>query len=76
MTQKSNFFFPEKKKKKARKGNFNQMVSLCSPGHPATHSVDQDSPKLTEHYLPQPLVLGMRVCPTLAWLQTLFLREG
>jgi hypothetical protein len=45
-------------------GLFQDTVSLCSPGCPGTHSVDQAGLELTEIHLPLPpsQVLGLKAC--------------
>ena len=46
---------------------FRDRVSLCSPGCPGTHSVDQAGLELTEIHLPlSSSVLGLKVCSTTA----------
>jgi hypothetical protein len=56
---------------------FWDKVSLCSPGCPGTHSVDQAGFKLREIHLPLPLMCWDKrhVSPYLSW-NLLFLRQG
>jgi hypothetical protein len=43
---------------------FRDRVSLCSPGCPGTHSVDQDGLKLRNLPASASQVLGLKVCTT------------
>ena len=45
--------------------DFWDRISLCRPGCPGTHSVDQASLELTEIRLP---LLGLKECATITWL--------
>jgi hypothetical protein len=47
---------------------FQNRVSLCSPGCPGTHSVDQASLKLRNPPASASQVLGLKACATTAWL--------
>jgi hypothetical protein len=51
---------------------FWDWVSLCSPGCPGTHFVDQAGLELTEIRLPVSQILGLKLCTTNAWLSQLF----
>jgi hypothetical protein len=48
---------------------FRDRVSVCSPGCPGAHSIDQ--PGLEVRYLPASAsqVLGLKTCTTTAWLK-------
>jgi hypothetical protein len=46
---------------------FQDRVSLCSPGCPGTHSVDQAGLKLRNLPASVCQVLGLKVCATIAW---------
>jgi hypothetical protein len=49
---------------------FQDRVSLCSPGYPGTHSVDQVGLKITAICLPLPPgILGLKVCTTTTQLK-------
>jgi hypothetical protein len=52
---------------------FQDRVSLCSPGCPGTHSVDQAGLKLRNPPASAPQVLGLKVCTTIAQLKNGFL---
>jgi hypothetical protein len=47
---------------------FRDRVSLCSPGCPGTHSVDQAGLELRSLPASASRVLGLKVCATTAWL--------
>jgi hypothetical protein len=47
---------------------FRDRVSLCSPGCPGTHSVDQAGLKLRNPTASASQVLGLKACATTAWL--------
>jgi hypothetical protein len=47
---------------------FWDRVSLCSPGCPGTHSVDQAGLELRNSPASASQVLGLKVCATTAWL--------
>jgi hypothetical protein len=49
------------------------MVSLCSPGCPGTHSVDQAGLELRNLLASASQVLGLKACATTAWLCSLVL---
>jgi hypothetical protein len=49
---------------------FRDRVSLCSPGCPGTHSVDQADLELRN--LPASQVVGLKACATTAWLVIFF----
>jgi hypothetical protein len=49
------FFFPR------------DRVSLCSPGCPGTHSVDQSGLELRNPPASASQVLGLNVCATITW---------
>jgi hypothetical protein len=53
---------------------FQDRVSLCSPGCPGTHSVDQAGPKLRNLPASASQVLGLKVCVTTAWLKRYVLK--
>jgi hypothetical protein len=53
---------------------FRDRVSLCSPGCPRTHSVDQAGLELRNPSASASLVLGLKACATTAWLGIEFLR--
>jgi hypothetical protein len=44
---------------------FQERVSLCSPGCPGTHFVDQDGLELRNLPASASLVLGLKVCATM-----------
>jgi hypothetical protein len=52
---------------------FQDRVSLCSPGCPGTHSVDQAGLKLRNLLASASWVLGLKAGPTMPWLQFLSL---
>jgi hypothetical protein len=52
---------------------FRDRVSLCSPGCPGTHSVDQADLKLRNSPASASQVLGLKACATTARLGILFL---
>jgi hypothetical protein len=54
---------------------FRDRVSLCSPGCPGTHSVDQACLKLRDLPASASQVLGLKACATTARL-VLFLKRG
>jgi hypothetical protein len=47
---------------------FRDRVSLCSPGYPGTHSVDQAGLELRNPPASASQVLGLKVCATTAQL--------
>jgi hypothetical protein len=47
---------------------FRDRVSLCSPGSPGTHSVDQAGLELRDPPAPASRVLGLKACATTAQL--------
>jgi hypothetical protein len=47
---------------------FQGRVSLCSPGCPGTHSVDQAGLELRNLPASASQVLGLKVCAATAWL--------
>jgi hypothetical protein len=47
---------------------FQDRVSLCSPGFPGTHSVEQAGPKLRNPPASAFQVLRLKACTTSAWL--------
>jgi hypothetical protein len=47
---------------------FQDRVSLCSPGCPGTHSVDQAGLELRNLPASASQVLGLKACATTAWL--------
>ena len=47
---------------------FRDRVSLCSPGCPGTHSVDQADLELRNPPASASQVLGLKVCTTTTWL--------
>jgi hypothetical protein len=51
---------------------FRDRVSLCSPGCPGTHSVDQAGLKLRNSPASSSQVLGLKVCATTAWRSSRF----
>ena len=55
---------------------FGDRVSLCSPGCPGTHSVDQAGLELRNLPASASQVLGLKVCTTTAWLFVCFSRQG
>jgi hypothetical protein len=48
------------------------MVSLCSPGYPGTHSVDQAGLELRNPPTSASQVLGLKACATTARLEVCF----
>jgi hypothetical protein len=48
---------------------FQDRVSLCSPGCPGTHFVDQAGLELRNLPASASQVLGLQACATTAWLQ-------
>jgi hypothetical protein len=52
---------------------FLDRVSLCSPGCPGTHSVDQAGLELRNRPSSTSGVLGLKGCATTTWLPFLFL---
>jgi hypothetical protein len=46
---------------------FRDRVSLCSPGCPGTHSIDQAGLELRKLPASTSQVLGLKVCATTAW---------
>jgi hypothetical protein len=54
--------------------DFRDRVSLCSPGCPGTHSVDQAGLELRNPPAFASQALGLKACTTTAWLQIYFLR--
>ena len=46
---------------------FRDRVSLCSPGCPGTHSVDQADLELRNQPASASQVLGLKVCAITAW---------
>jgi Na+/melibiose symporter-like transporter len=51
---------------------FQDRVSLCSPGCPETHSVDQAGLELRNPPASDSQVLGLKACATTAWRGHLF----
>jgi hypothetical protein len=51
---------------------FQDSVSLCSPGCPRTHSVDQAGLELRNPPASASQVLELQACATTAWLNTVF----
>jgi hypothetical protein len=51
---------------------FPDRVSLCSSGCPGTHSEDQAGLELKNLPASASQVLGLKACPTTAWLLILF----
>ena len=51
---------------------FRDTVSLCSPGCPGTHFVDQAGLKLRNTPASASQVLGLKACDTTAWLAYYF----
>jgi hypothetical protein len=51
---------------------FRDRVSLCSPGCPGTHSVDQAGLKFRNLPVSASQVLGLKACTTPAWLKCFF----
>jgi hypothetical protein len=51
---------------------FRDRVSLCSPGCPGTHFVDQAGLKLRNPPVSASRVLGLMTCATTAWQELLF----
>jgi hypothetical protein len=54
---------------------FQDRVSLCSPGYPGAHSVDESGLQLSSLPASVSQVLGLKVCTTTAWLKDFFLRN-
>jgi hypothetical protein len=54
---------------------FRDRVSLCSPGCPGTHSVDQAGLKLRNPPASASQVLGLKACATTAWRTSTFNRS-
>jgi hypothetical protein len=54
---------------------FRDKVSLCNPGDPGTHSVDQAGLELRSPPASASQVLGLKACATTAQLTLLFFRE-
>jgi hypothetical protein len=52
---------------------FRNRVSLNSPGSPGTHFVDQAGLKLRKLPSSTSHVLGLKVCATTAWLDSIFI---
>jgi hypothetical protein len=48
--------------------DFRDRISLYSPGCPGTHSVDQAGLKLRNPPASASQVLGLKACPSTAWL--------
>jgi hypothetical protein len=55
---------------------FRDRVSLCSPGCPGTHSVDQAGLELRNSPASASLVLGLKVCATTPGLNIKLLPES
>jgi hypothetical protein len=53
---------------------FRDRVSLCSPGCPGTHSVDQAGLELRDPPVSASQVLGLQACTTTAWLKVMDLK--
>ena len=53
---------------------FRDMVSLCSPGCPGIHSVDQAGLELRNPPVSASQVLGLKACATTARLDTFFFK--
>jgi hypothetical protein len=51
---------------------FRDRISLCSPGCPGAHSVEQTGLELRNRPASASRVLGLKACATTAQLQTLF----
>jgi hypothetical protein len=51
---------------------FQDRVSLCSPGCPGTHFVDQAGLKLRHPPASASQVLGLKACVTTAWLSKIY----
>jgi hypothetical protein len=51
---------------------FQDRVSLCSPGFPESHSVDQAGLELRNLPASASQVLGLKACATTAWLFFIF----
>jgi hypothetical protein len=51
---------------------FQDRVSLCSPGYPGTHYVDQAGLKLRDSPVSASQALGLKVCATTAGLDSGF----
>jgi hypothetical protein len=54
---------------------FRDRVSLCSPGCPGTHFVDQAGLELRNLPASASQVLGLKVCATTAWLNRINLKQ-
>jgi hypothetical protein len=54
---------------------FRDRVSLCSPGCPGTHSVDQAGLKLRNPPASAPQMLGLKMCATTPGSNFLFLKH-
>jgi hypothetical protein len=54
---------------------FRDRVSLCSPGCPGTHSVDQAGLELRDLPASASQVLGLKACATTAQQEFLFIRK-
>jgi hypothetical protein len=54
---------------------FQDRVSLCSPGCPETHSVDQDGLELRNLPVSASQMLGLKACTTMAWFFKTFFQE-
>jgi hypothetical protein len=52
---------------------FQDSVSLCSPGCPGTHSIDQAGLELRNPCASASQVLGLKACSTTTWQYFLFL---
>jgi hypothetical protein len=57
-------------------GGFQDRVSLCSPGCPGTHSVDEAGLELRNSPASASQVLGLKACATTARLHWVFLKKG
>jgi hypothetical protein len=55
---------------------FRDRVSLCSPGCPGTHSVDQTGLKLRNLPASASQVLGLKACATTAGLEAFLLQAS
>jgi hypothetical protein len=54
---------------------FQDRASLCSPGCPGTHSVEQAGLELRNSPASAPQVLGLKACATTAWQVMILVRE-
>ncbi|EDL12147.1 mCG145184, partial [Mus musculus] len=54
---------------------FRDRVSLCSPGCPGTHSVDQAGLELRNSSASASQVLGLKACATTPGLVPVFLKQ-